>query len=175
MTSTFRYEWQPLEYYKTDPSVADLTFATAGSACFDLAAFLPEDSWVQVYRSNREPYKTRVSDGKLRIEAGARCLVPTGLIFNIKEGWSVRLHPRSGIALKKGLSLANGEGIIDSDYVEPTFVMLTNTSQHTTHISNGDRVAQAEMVNIPKYKLIETQVKPGQKTERSGGFGSTGE
>ena len=95
-----------------------------------------------------------------------RVLIPTGLILDIPEGYSVRLHSRSGLAWKDGVYLTNCEGIIDYDYVEPVFVMMTNISQSPKTINNGDRICQAELVEIPE--------PPTRKTERDGGFGSTG-
>jgi dUTP pyrophosphatase len=101
-------------------------------------------------------------------------MVPTGLIFDIPEGYSVRIHPRSGLSYKQGLILANLEAVIDSDYIHETFVLLTNISENHITINNGDRVAQAELVKQEKYAISETTNKPVQKTDRTGGLGSTG-
>jgi dUTP pyrophosphatase len=103
-----------------------------------------------------------------------RVLIPTGLIFDIPKGYSVRLHSRSGLVWNDGVYLTNGEGIIDYDYVEPIFVMLTNISQSPKTINNGDRVCQAELVEKVYHSLEEIKEQPTQKTERDGGFGSTG-
>ena len=103
-----------------------------------------------------------------------RVLVPTGLIFDIPAGYSVRLHSRSGLAYKEGLYLTNCEGIIDHDYIEPVFAMMTNISQAPKSINNGDRICQAELVEKVYHSLLEIQEPPTQKTERDGGFGSTG-
>ena len=101
-------------------------------------------------------------------------MIPTGLIFDIPEGYSVRLHSRSGLAWNDGLYLTNSEGIIDSDYVNPVFVMMTSISQAPKTINNGDRVCQAELVKKIYHGLTEIKKPPVQKTEREGGFGSTG-
>tara|TARA_B000000557_G_C20555344_1_gene350707 strand:- start:309 stop:629 length:321 start_codon:yes stop_codon:yes gene_type:complete len=103
-----------------------------------------------------------------------RVLIPTGLILDIPEGYSVRLHSRSGLAWKDGVYLTNCEGIIDYDYVEPVFVMMTNISQSPKTINNGDRICQAELVEKVYHSLVEIPEPPTRKTERDGGFGSTG-
>jgi dUTP pyrophosphatase len=101
-------------------------------------------------------------------------MAPTGLIMDIPEGYSVRLHPRSGNALKLGLVLANLEGVIDSDYFDELMVLLWNTTTNGLWINNESRIAQAEMVKQERYLIEETKEKPGKKTDREGGLGSTG-
>ena len=103
-----------LEYYRLHDDVESPFFATKGSACFDLHAHLPEDSSVTVYR-DRYYTGTNVVEAKifsereLQIFPGEKAFVPTGLIFNIPENWSVRLHPRSGMSLKKHLILGHNK------------------------------------------------------------------
>jgi len=113
-------------------------------------------------------------DSYISIPMQNRVLIPTGLIFDIPEGYSVRLHSRSGLAWNEGLYLTNCEGIIDSDYVDPIFVMMTSISQSPKVINNGDRICQAELVKKIYHGLTEIKKPPVQKTEREGGFGSTG-
>ena len=110
----------------------------------------------------------------ISIAPGERVLVPTGCIMDIPQGYSVRIHARSGTSLKQGLVLANAEGVIDSDYVEEVFVMLHNISGNAVTINHGDRVAQAELVKNVEYSVEETPARPLHKTKRQGGFGSTG-
>ena len=98
----------------------------------------------------------------------------TGLIIDIPKGYSVRVHARSGLSLKQGLVLANGEGVIDSDYVEEVMVLLHNVSENNITISNGDRIAQAELIKDVEYQVVDSAVRPGVKTSRTGGMGSTG-
>ena len=69
-----------------------------------------------------------------------RMLIPTGLIADIPVGFSIRLHSRSGLAFKQGVYLANCEGVIDSDYVDPIFAMVTNISNVPVRIYNGDNM-----------------------------------
>ena len=84
------------------------------------------------------------------------------------------MYIRSGVALKKGLVLSNGTGIIDSDYVEQTFMMISNMTDCLVTIENGERLAQGILEPTVPYDLVETKERPVQKTGRDGGFGSTG-
>ena len=166
---------EPLKYYKLDPSVKDPYFATKGSACFDIHAHIFAGTILKVNQDtlNRTIEKP-IKGNSIQIFCMERVLVPTGLIFDIPKGYSVRLHSRSGLAWKDGLYLTNCEGIIDYDYVEPIFVMMTNISQSPKTINNGDRICQAELVEKVYHSLEEIKEQPTQKTERDGGFGSTG-
>ena len=166
-----------LHFYRTNPAVKTPIRATKGSACFDLCSFLPEDSSVNIYINfNGQLSKSarKVIDGKLEINPHERALVPTGLIFDIPKGYSIRLYPRSSLPLNNGLTLANNVGIIDSDYVELVYMMVCNISGYQQFIFDGNRICQAELVNELSYMIMETDVRPEQKTDRDGGFGSTG-
>ena len=121
----------------------------------------------------RSPF-TRLMKGSITIAPGDRVLVPTGLIMDIPEGYSVRLHARSGTSLKMGLVLANAEGVIDSDYVEEVMIILHNISGNSININSGERLAQAELVKNMEYSIEQTPSRPMLKTQRVGGFGSTG-
>ena len=166
-----------LRYYKLNPEVKDPYRATSGSACFDLYSFLQEDSEVTVYRNDFEETEKVTRVVKLKrvpINPKERILIPTGLILDIPKGYSVRLYPRSSLALKQGLTLANNVGIIDSDYVEPVFVMVFNMSGYVKYINHEERICQAELFKDQPHVLEEVLERPERKTERDGGFGSTG-
>lgn len=160
--------------YRTHEDVALPKFATKGSACFDLIFHSAGKEEYKGYNKYNASFTRNINDGQIVLMPGDRILVPTGYIFDIPEGYSVRIHARSGLSLKQGLILANSEAVIDSDYVEETMVMLTNTSENPQTIKNGDRIAQAEMVKSEEYVLWEAKDRPVQKTERNGGLGSTG-
>jgi dUTP pyrophosphatase len=168
------YIMNRLSIYKTHPNIVLPKFATKGSACFDLAFQAEGKSEYIGYNSFNGPFIRKLHTGAIVIMPGDRVLVPTGLIFDIPEGYSVRLHARSGLSLKQGLVLANAEAVIDSDYIEETMVMLTNISEVGITINNGDRVAQAELIKCEEYTLWEIFDRPGKKTDRNGGLGSTG-
>ena len=166
-----------LRYYKLNPEVKDPYRATSGSACFDLYSFLQEDSEVTVYRNDFEETEKVTRVVKLKrvpINPKERILIPTGLILDIPKGYSVRLYPRSSLALKQGLTLANNVGIIDSDYVEPVFAMIFNMSGYVKYINHEERICQAELFKDQPHVLEEVLERPERKTERDGGFGSTG-
>ena len=169
-----------LKYYKLHNEVISPKFATDGSACFDICAYL--DNPVTAYRMYNHKQKINpqtiqwsdIEELQLSIAPADRVLVPTGLVFDIPEGYSVRLHPRSSISLKKGLVMPNGEGIVDSDYTNETFIMLYNASADEVRIKHGERIAQGELVKTLDYSIEESIIVPEQKTNRVGGFGSTG-
>lgn len=154
------------------------SYATSGSGCFDLRACFDLSTRVVFYNAlNKESLApVRLIGGKLCIQTypQQRVLVPTGLVFDIPEGFTMKVYPRSGLSLKKGLVLGNSTGIIDSDYVEETFVILYNMSDAVVFIEDGERVAQAMLVQTPRVEFVEADERPSQKTERNGGLGSTG-
>ena len=167
-----------LLYFKLDSAVKDPVRATEGSACFDLHSFLPEDSVARVYISHHdqdiEIRERKVVKGRVQINPNERMLVPTGLVFDIPNNHSIRLYPRSSLAVKNGLTLANNVGIIDSDYVEPVYMMLYNISGFQQYVTDGERICQAELILEKQHILLEIDERPRQKTDRDGGFGSTG-
>lgn len=101
-----------------------------------------------------------------------RKLIPTGLFLELPEGYEAQVRPRSGLAIKNGISVLNSPGTIDADYRGEIGVILVNLSTEDFSINNGDRIAQ--MV-IAKYETAEWQeVAEINETERgAGGFGST--
>jgi len=129
-------------------------YATAGAAGMDLVAAVPAN----------EP---------MLIAPGARAAVPTGLAFAIPEGFEGQVRPRSGLALKNGVTVLNAPGTIDSDYRGEVKVILVNTSNEPFEITRGMRVAQIVFARAERMQLQE--VNSLDDTARgSGGFGSTG-
>ena len=170
-----------LKFYKTNEEAQLPTFATDKSACFDLYANLINGEEVQYYQAiatkvlpRRISFDINSNRSLIQLNDSERMLIPTGLIADIPEGFSVRLHSRSGLAFKQGVYLTNCEGIIDEDYVDPIFAMVTNISNVPVKIFGGDRICQGELVRCEKYTLDESDEAPSQKTDRDGGFGSTG-
>lgn len=163
-----------LKVYKLYPDVEIPTFGTEHSACFDIRAYLNVET-TKCYDKSNFSCKLPVTDGKCSIAPGDRVLIPSGLILDIPKGYSVRLHARSGMALKQGLVLANSEGVIDCDYVEQLYIMITNISSVTLTINHGDRICQGELIEMIPTRIDVTDARPKTKTDRDGGFGSTGE
>ena len=99
--------------------------------------------------------------------------MPTGLRLEIPEGFEVQIRPRSGLALKHGITLPNSPGTIDSDYRGPLGVIVMNAGQEPFAIAHGDRIAQ--MIVAPVVQAEFTCVETLDDTARgAGGFGSTG-
>ena len=168
-----------LKFYKTKQDAQMPVFSTKKSACFDLHACLVEGDDVQYFHAvatKQLPRRVSVFEGRpfVQLNNMERMLIPTGLIVDIPDGYSVRLHSRSGLAFKQGLYLTNCEGVIDSDYVDPIFAMMTNISNVPVKIFNEDRICQGELVRSERYTLDESDEAPSKKTDRDGGFGSTG-
>jgi len=109
----------------------------------------------------------------LAVLPGSRVLVPTGLCIAVPEGFEAQVRPRSGLALKQGLTVLNSPGTIDSDYRGEIKVILANLGAETVAIERGMRIAQ--MV-VTRYERIGWQPVPSldATTRGAGGFGSTG-
>ena len=99
-------------------------------------------------------------------------IVKTGLSVEIPEGYEIQIRPRSGLALKCGITVYNTPGCIDSDYRDEIGVVLYNSTDEDYFVSNGDRVAQMCVVPVFKAEFEETNFLG--ETKRAGGFGSTG-
>lgn len=107
------------------------------------------------------------------VAAGERVLVPTGLRLAIPEGFEVQVRPRSGLALKHGITLPNSPGTIDSDYRGPLGVIVLNAGSEAFVIEHGMRIAQMVVAPVVQatFEVVETLDETGRG---AGGFGSTG-
>jgi dUTP pyrophosphatase len=143
----------PTIYYEAvDERVEIPQRQTPGSAGIDLSAYLP--------------------DGALSLAPGQRALVRSGLRLRLPAGWCLDVRPRSGRAMKEGLTVLNAPGTIDADYRDEVGVILVNLGQEPVRVEHGERIAQ--LVATP---VFTTRMVPGDvpmDTERAGGFGSTG-
>jgi len=127
-------------------------YATAGSAGMDLLAAV---------------------EAPILLEPGRRCLVPTGLRIALPAGYEAQVRPRSGLAIKRGVTVPNAPGTIDSDYRGEVKVGLINLGDAAHRIRRGDRVAQ--MIVAPVVRAAWQPVDALGETDRgAGGFGSTG-
>ncbi|KEJ89090.1 dUTP diphosphatase [Sulfitobacter donghicola] len=137
-----------------DQSLGLPNYETAGAAGADLRANLPEQ-------------------GAITLAPFARALIPTGLIMAIPAGFEVQIRPRSGLALKHGITLPNSPGTIDADYRGPLGVIVQNLGDADFIVEHGMRIAQ--MIVAPVVQAAFQVVETLDETERgSGGFGSTG-
>lgn len=164
-----------LKIYRCSGFATLPTFATKESACFDIYLCLRHSGEIKIYGNTETIHVFDGEDEELQLQPGERVALPTGLIFDIPKGYSVRLHPRSGLALKHGIGFTNAEGIIDSDYVHEIKAIVTNFSQKSYTFKHGDRICQGELVKSLDYSIDELYTVPAIKTDRIGGFGSTGE
>ena len=128
------------------------TYATSGSVGMDLVAAIDEP---------------------MTINVGCKALVPAGFSMSLPPGYEAQIRPRSGLALKHGITVLNSPGTLDFDYTQQIGVILINTDLNRPFIVKpGDRIAQ---MIINKVELIEwNQVEDLSPTQRNGGFGSTG-
>ena len=110
---------------------------------------------------------------KIKILPGRAEMIPTGIAVALPLGFEAQIRPRSGLAAKKGITILNSPGTIDSDYRGEISAMLINHSKINFEIERGMRIAQMVIAPVVQFNLIETQDL--DKTERGGGgFGSTG-
>ena len=185
-----------VDVYRLHEKATIPSYGTSLSACFDLG-FYPSasDPIINGYDMFNVKIERIISsiDDHVTIYSGDRLLIPTGLVMKINDKrnsiesfaditaereelrqFSIRLHPRSGLALKRGLVLANAEGIVDVDYQQQIFVLLHNMSGVTQNINVGERIAQGEVVTNESVHFFDVAELPSQHSERNGGFGSTG-
>ena len=137
-----------------DPDLPLPAYETAGAAGMDLRACFPD-------RAER------------LLAPLARVAVPTGLALALPEGWEGQVRPRSGLALKRGLTVANAPGTIDSDYRGELAVILVNLSHESVEIRHGDRIAQFVVAPVARARWTEAEVLD-DTARGAGGFGSTG-
>ena len=141
----------------SDAEVALPTYETDGAAGMDLRANFPAE----------------IRDEGIILAAGSRALVPSGLKFEIPQGFEVQIRPRSGLAFKNGVTLVNAPGTIDSDYRGEVSMIMINHGNKPFRITHGERIAQMVFAKVDRCETIE--VTSLTTTERgTGGFGSTG-
>ncbi len=139
-----------LRVQRLDPSVPLPAYAHHGDAGLDLSA-----------------------SAACTLAPGAREAVPTGLVVAVPEGWVGLVHPRSGLALRHGLTVVNAPGTIDAGYRGELKVLLVNLGDVPVEIERGDRIAQLLLQRVGRAEVVE--VEAFEATGRgTGGFGSTG-
>jgi dUTP pyrophosphatase len=142
----------PVKVVKVHPRATLPQYESEGAAGMDLRAFL---------------------DAAVSVPPLGRVKIPTGIKLEIPEGFEGQIRPRSGLALKQGLTVLNSPGTIDSDYRGEIQVILINLGSFDTIIKDGDRIAQ--LVIAPVCRACLTEVDSLSGSDRgSGGFGSTG-
>jgi dUTP pyrophosphatase len=114
-----------------------------------------------------------VAGESLLLEPGQRHAVATGFAIAIPEGYEVQVRPRSGLALKHGITCLNTPGTIDSDYRGEVKIILANLGQEAFHVVRGERIAQLVPAPVLKAAFVE-EAELGETERGEGGFGSTG-
>ena len=141
-----------IQIKKLSNEVLTPKYETSGSSGMDIAAYIERD---------------------IIINPGEKALIPTGFSLSVPRGYEVQIRPRSGLAAKKGITILNTPGTIDSDYRGEIKVILINLSKDGFSVKNGERIAQ--MVVCPIKQVVVEEVKELSETNRGvGGFGSTG-
>lgn len=128
-------------------------YETVNAAGMDLRAYLP--------------------DGHIVIKSMQKVLVPTGLFMEIPEGYEGQVRPRSGLAIKHGITVLNSPGTIDADYRGEVKIILINLSDTDFVIENGDRIAQMVFAKCEQMEMLNVDVL-GETERGTGGFGHTG-
>ena len=111
----------------------------------------------------------------LRLEPGSRALIPTGIYTTIPEGYEVQIRPRSGLALKQGITVLNTPGTIDVGYRLEWGIILINLGTETVWIEDGERIAQAVLNKFEQIEWVPSNLEDIRNIgiDRKGGFGST--
>ena len=137
---------------KLSSKVLTPKYATSGSSGMDIAAYIEQD---------------------IIINPGEKALISAGFSLSIPQDYEVQIRPRSGLAAKKGVTVLNTPGTIDSDYRGEIKVILINLGKEVFSVKNGERIAQ--MVVCPIKQVVVEEVEELSETNRGvGGFGSTG-
>ncbi len=112
-------------------------------------------------------------EGNIELTPGDRTIVPTGLVIALPAGFEAQIRPRSGLAIKSGVTVLNSPGTIDEDYRGEIGAIMINQGQETFTIERGMRIAQMVVVPVVGIEWVETDTLP-ETTRGAGGFGSTG-
>lgn len=144
-----------LQVHRLSPRAVPLRRMTPLAAGLDLAACLPEGE-------------------RVVIEPGARAKIPTGWALAIAPGFEGQVRPRSGLALRQGLTVLNAPGTIDADYRGELQVLLVNLGSEPVRIEHGERIAQLVVAPVELCEPVEVDALPESPVRGSAGFGSTG-
>jgi dUTP pyrophosphatase len=128
------------------------SYATAGSAGLDLLAAIAAD---------------------VEMKPGTRAAIPTGIAIALPDGFEAQIRPRSGLALKHGITMLNAPGTIDSDYRGEIRVIVINLGEEPFRVTRGMKIAQMVVARHEQIEFVETDELPAT-SRASGGFGSTG-
>ena len=146
---------------------------TKHAACFDVFVNLSGPDSVKTFNVNNQRIEINVFNHPVTLQPGQRALIPTGLKICCEIGYCVKVYARSGLSVKKGLSLANCVGIIDADYRDELYIAVINNSSEPLIIDHDERIAQVMVEKVEDTKIIGGELPPID-SNRDGGFGHTG-
>ena len=148
-------------------------YKSSGAACMDVRANLPENLKDIKYFGNVTSSKNEEGNLEITIMPKSRIMIPTGLYMQLPKGYQLDIRPRSGISGDYGVTVLNTPGTLDEDYTGELKIILVNHGNHAFKITQGDRIAQIQVVKTTKH--IWKEVSQLDKTQRgSGGFGHSG-
>lgn len=146
-------------------------YETIGAAGFDIRADFQGKT---EFMGDGFIYNDETKEITLKAQSG-RVLVPTGLFMEIPQGYELQIRPRSGLALKHGISLVNSPGTIDSDYIGEIGIILLNTGFKDFTFKDDERIAQGVLSAVEQLKFKRVSLDAFAHSERgAGGFGHTG-
>lgn len=147
--------------------------ATDHAACHDVFVNLSGPDDVKIFNVDNTEIKMNVFNGPVVLQSGRRALIPTGLKVCCDIGYCIKVYARSGLSVKKGLTLANCVGIIDADYRDELYIAVINNSSEPLTIDHDERIAQITVEKVEHTNLIGGCLPPID-SNRNGGFGHTG-
>jgi dUTP pyrophosphatase len=138
--------------------------------------------WCDPSVESQLPFRAHATDAGLDVHSAESCtikpnerkMIHTGVYLEMQENWECQVRPRSGLALKRGITVLNSPGTIDCSYRGEVCVILLNTSEEDFEIKVGDRIAQLVFSKVPSVSLYPLLEKPGETIRGDSGFGSTG-
>jgi len=148
-------------------------YAKEGDAGMDVRAYLSKDFMDKEYGNPLNLPALYYSDTSVFIQPGERKIIPTGIKVAIPLGYEIQVRPRSGMAVKKGVTVLNSPGTIDSGYRGEIGVILHNTTMLAQEIEHGERIAQLVLSEVPTIEWEEVE-ELSETSRGEGGFGSTG-
>jgi dUTP pyrophosphatase len=134
---------------------------------------LPLPSYQSALAAGMDLLAAVPADAPLTLKPGARALVPTGIAIALPAGFAAQVRPRSGLAVRHGLTVLNSPGTIDADYRGEIQVLLINLGAESMEITRGMRIAQLILATVARVRFVES-TSLDQTSRGSGGFGSTG-
>ena len=129
-------------------------YQSAGAAGFDICAAV-------------------AADKPVTLATGERALIPSGFSIAVPDGFELQVRPRSGLAMRHGVTVLNAPGTVDSDYRGEVMVLLVNLGGEPFRIERGERIAQGILARVARAELVEAETLP-DTMRGTGGFGSTG-